>query len=205
VWGECPAPLDASSGYHTYPDKEVFEIIDPESGEVKREGEDGEIVYSNIDSRGTCVLRYRTGDMVKGGIVYSPCPYCARRVPRLSSDISRTSNIKSFQFSKIKGALVNLNDVEHILDEDADIDEWQIEITKRGNDPYDVDELTLYVSLLKDIDKEKFSEALNQRLLSHEEVSFNRINFVSRDEIKHRIEIESAVKAKKIVDRRPAA
>ena len=205
VWGECPTPLDVSSGYHTYPDKEVFEIIDPESGEVKREGEDGEIVYSNIDSRGTCVLRYRTGDIVKGGIVYSPCPYCARRVPRFSSDITRASNIKSFQFSKIKGALVNLNDVEHILDEDADIDEWQIEITKRGDDPYDVDELTLYVSLLKEIDKDKFSEALNQRLLSYMEVSFNRINFVTRDEIKHRIEIESSVKAKKIVDRRPAA
>ena len=205
AWGECPVPIGVSSGYHTYPDKEVFEIIDPESGEVKREGEDGEIVYSNIDSRGTCVLRYRTGDIVKGGIVYSPCPYCARRVPRLSSDISRTSNIKSFQFSKIKGTVVNLNDVGHILDEDADIDEWQIEITKRGDDPYDVDELNLYVSLLKDIDKDKFAEALNQRLLSHEEVSFNRINFVTRDEIKHRIEIESSVKAKKIVDRRPEA
>lgn len=205
VWGECPTDISVSSGYHTYPDKEILEIIDPETGEVKKEGEDGELVYTGIDSRGTCVLRYRTGDMVKGGMVYAPCPYCGRTVPRISSDITRSSNIKNFQFSKIKGALVNLNEVERILDNEPEIDEWQIEITKRGGDPYDVDELVLYISLLGEIDQEKFSEALNQKLLSEEEISFNQINFVSRDQIKHRIEIESSVKAKKIVDRRPQA
>lgn len=205
AWGECPAPINVSSGYHTYPDKEIFEVIDPETGEVKKEGQDGELVYSNIDSRGTCILRYRTGDIVKGGILYSPCPYCGRTVPRISSDISRASNIKSFQLSKIKGSLVNLNNLEHILDDNSLIEEWQIEITKKGDDPYDVDELNLYVSLFRDIDRERFVEELNKKLILSEEVSFNRINFVSGNEIKRRIEIESAVKAKKIIDKRGSA
>lgn len=203
AWVECPTDIEISSGYHTYPDKEVFEVIDPDTGEVKKEGEDGEIVYTNIDSRGTCVLRYRTGDLVRGGIVYSPCPYCGRTVPRISSDIVRTSNIKNIQLSKIKGSLVNLDDFGHLLDNKAEIDEWQIEIVKKDNDPYEVDELMLYVSLLKDVDREEFSKRLNDEVLSSADVSFNKITYISRKEIQQRIEIESAVKAKKIIDKRP--
>ncbi len=202
AWAECPTPTDVSSGYHTYPDKEIFEVINPETGEVKKEGEDGEIVYTCIDGRGTCVLRYRTGDLVKGGIIYSPCPYCKRTVPRISSDIERSSNIKDMNISKIKGALVNLNNLEHLLDDRDEIDEWQIEIVKRNDDPYEVDELILYVSLLKDINREDFMRRLNDEIFSSSEVSFNKINFVSRHEIQRRIEVESSVKAKKIVDRR---
>lgn len=204
AWAECSTAIDVSSGYHTYPDKEVFEIIDPDTLEVRGEGEDGEIVYTCIDGRGSCVLRYRTGDFVKGGIVYSPCPHCGRTVPRISSDISRASNIKNIQISKIKGTLVNINDLEHVLDGREDIDEWQIEIRKKDNDPYEIDELILYVSLLGNIDKEEFRRRLNDELFPVTDVSFNEINFVSRLEIQRRIEIESAVKAKKIVDKRPA-
>ncbi|MDP6686169.1 MAG: AMP-binding protein [Candidatus Omnitrophota bacterium] len=202
AWAECPTDIDITSGYHIYPDKEVFEVIDPATGEVKGEGEDGELVYTNIDSRGSCVLRYRTGDLVKGGIVYSPCPYCKRTVPRISSDITRASNIKDIQLSKIKGALVNLNTLEHLLDDEEGVDEWQIEITKKNNDPYEVDELVLYISLLRNLNKQKFQARLNQKIFPVAEVSFNRINFVTSREIRRRIGIESGVKAMKIVDRR---
>jgi len=44
---------------------------------------------------------------------------------------------------------------------------------------------------------------LNQKMLSVEEVTFNEIYFMTRKEIQQKIEIESSVKAKKIVDRRP--
>lgn len=203
AWAECPTDINTSSGYHTYPDTEVFEVIDPETGEVKGEGEDGEIVYSNIDARGSCVLRYRTGDLVKGGIVYSPCPHCKRKVPRISSDIVRASNITNVQFSKIKGTIVNLNTLTHLLENNEEIDEWHIEIVKKNNDPYEVDELILYLSLLSDIDKEEFKQILSKEVLASTEVSFNKINFVDRKEVLHKIEIESALKAKKIVDRRP--
>ncbi len=204
AWVECSTEIDVSSGYHTYPDKEVFEIIDPDTLEVKGEGEDGEIVYTCIDGRGSCVLRYRTGDFVKGGIIYSPCPHCGRTVPRISSDISRTSNIKNIQFSKIKGTLVNINDLERILDDTGGIDEWQVEIRKKDSDPYEVDELILYISLSGNTDREEFRRRLNDELFFTADVSFNEINFVSREEIRQKIEIECAVKAKKIVDKRPA-
>ncbi len=202
AWSECPTAIDVSSGYHTYPDKEVFEVIDPDTGEVRGEGEEGELVYTCIDGRGSCVLRYRTGDFVKGGIVYSPCPHCGRTVPRISSDISRTSNIKSLQLSKIKGSLININDLEYLLDSKKEINEWQIEIVKKDNDPYEVDELVLYVCLFKDLDPDQFARCLNDDVLSATDICFNKINFVSSDEIHRRIEIEAAVKPKKIVDKR---
>ncbi|OIN99179.1 MAG: hypothetical protein AUJ51_13290 [Elusimicrobia bacterium CG1_02_56_21] len=203
AWPECPTAIGVSSGYHTYPDKEIFEVIDPDTGEVKGEGEDGELVYTNIDSRGSSVLRYRTGDIVKGGISYAPCPHCGRTVPRISSNLVRSSNIRTIALSKIKGTLVNFNSLEHILDDHKEIDEWQIEIVKKDNDPYEVDELTLYVSLFKETDREKFSRQLNSDLLSLTEISFNRIVFETHQEIQKRIEVESAVKAKKIADKRP--
>ncbi|MCQ9207241.1 MAG: AMP-binding protein [Omnitrophica bacterium] len=203
AWAECPTGIDVSSGYHTYPDKEIFEVIDPGTGEVKREGEDGEIVYSAIDCRGSSVFRYRTGDLVRGGITYSPCPHCARTVPRISSDIVRASNVKNLKLSKIKGTLVNLNNLEHLLDDTEEIDQWQIEIVKRNNDPYEVDQLILHISLSKDVNKEKFTAKLNQKAVSISEISFNKVSFVSKSDIRSKIEIESAVKAKKIIDKRP--
>src|SRR3989338_3450991 len=198
AWAECSTDIDISSGYHTYPDKEIFEVVDPETGEVKGEGETGEIVYTAIDARGSCVIRYRTSDLANGGIVYSPCPHCGRTVPRISSDIVRASNIKNIRLTKIKGSLVNINDLELLLDGKEEIDEWQIEIAKKDNDPYEVDELILYLSLARDVNKEEFSHRLNDEALSSTDISFNKINYVSRQEIQKRIEVESAVKAKKV-------
>lgn len=203
AWVECPTTIEISSGYHTYPDKEILEVIDPATGEVKAEGEDGEIVYTGIDGRGSCVLRYRTGDLVKGGIVYSPCPHCGRTVPRISSDIVRASNIKNVQLSKIKGTLVNLNELENLLDNIEEIDDWQIEIIKKDNDPYEVDQLILYVSLLYDLDKDEFMARLKQEVSHQTEISFNQVKFTSSEEIQNRIEIETALKVMKIVDKRP--
>lgn len=73
AWGECPHPLDAESlGYHLYPDLGLFEVIDPRTGEMQPEETPGELVFTPLDSRGTIVLRYRTGDLIDGGLVYAP-------------------------------------------------------------------------------------------------------------------------------------
>ncbi len=203
AWGECPTPLKISSGYHTYPDKEVFEVIDPDTGEVKEEGASGELVYTSIDARGSCVLRYRTGDLVEGGITFTRCPYCKRRVPRISSKITRASNIKSLRLSKIKGALVNLNTFESILDAEKEVDEWQIQIGKKNNDPYEIDELVLYLSLSHRADHQQLKEKLKNKIHSATEVTPNEIIILPREEMLKRVEIEISHKVKRIVDTRP--
>jgi hypothetical protein len=98
---------------------------------------------------------------------------------------------------------VNLNNLEHFLDDQEEIDHWEIEIAKEDNDPYELDEMVLYLSLLKEVEQEKFAAYLNAEVLSLTEVSFNKINFISRKQMHQRVEIESAIKAKKIVDKRP--
>lgn len=203
AWAECPTSNDTASGYHLYPDKEIFEIVDPKTGEVKGEGEDGELVYTSIDSRGSSVIRYRTGDFIKGGITCEPCPHCKRTVPRISSDITRISDTKDLQISKIKGTLVNLNNVSTVLGEFTEIEEWQLELKKKNDDPFDCDEMVLYITPRNGCNQTLLTNAVKTRLAVVTEVTPNAVNFIALDDMVKRLEIETANKEKRIIDRRP--
>ncbi len=203
AWAECPAGAQGSSGYHLYPDKEIFEIIDPKTGETKKEGEDGELVYTAIDARASVVMRYRTGDFVKGGIAYDPCPHCGSTVPRISSDITRLSDIKDLHLSKIKGALVNLSHFDAIFSEIEAVDEWQVEIKKKNDDRFDVDEVVVYLCGHPGADQAQVESQLRKKLLLATELAPNAIHWILRSEIIKRLELETANKEKRIVDKRP--
>ena len=202
AWTECPVASIQSSGYHTYPDKEIFEIIDPETGRVRGEGEDGELVYTSIDSRGSSVLRYRTGDFVKGGITYRPCPHCGRTVPRISSDISRFSDVKDLHLTKIKGSLVNLSKCSSVLAEFRDIEEWQMEICKKDDDPYELDLINIYVACRESAGQNELKDALVRKFCLETEVSPNAVVFLPLKTLVTRLELETAGKEKRIIDRR---
>jgi len=203
AWSECPTENHLSSGYHLYPDKEIFEIIDPETGEVKDDQADGELVYTSLDSRASVMLRYRTGDFVKGGITHEPCPYCDRMTLRLSSDISRLSDNKDIQLSKVKGTLVNLSHFAEVLSEIEGVDEWQLEIRKHKDDPFDVDEMVVYVTAKAGANQHNLSQVIKDRLIGATEVSPNDIKFIPLDEMVKRLELETANKEKRIIDVRP--
>ena len=203
AWVECPTQAGISSGYHLYPDKEIFEIVDPKTGENKMEGQDGELVYTSLDSRGSVVIRYRTGDFVKGGITYEPCPYCKMTVPRISSDITRLSDVKDLKLSKIKGTLVNLDNLTSVLTEFDEIIEWQIEVRKKSNDPFEVDELVIYACVKDGVNKEDLAANMKKSILLATEVTPNEVIFLSLAEIIKRLELETASKEKRILDSRP--
>ena len=212
AWGECPASLHAnadgaieSSGFHLYPDKEIFEVVNPQTGENVGEGEPGELVYTNIDGRGSVVLRYRTGDYTSGGITREPCPYCKRRVPRILGTISRASNIRDLRLSKVKGTLVNFNDMEQLLDNIPEIAEWQLEIRKLNNDPLDVDEIILHVAPSNSPDMAALEAHIRDAFSRKAEIMPNRILFHSMDEMTRRIGVETLLKEKRVVDARPIA
>jgi phenylacetate-coenzyme A ligase PaaK-like adenylate-forming protein len=203
AWGECPTEIGISSGYHTYPDREIFEVIDPQTGEVKKEGEDGELVYTSIDARGSCVLRYRSGDLVKGGITYEPCPYCKRTVARIASEIYRVAHLKDVKFSKVKGTLVSLNTFGEILEGEKGIEEWQIELKKKDNDPYEVDELVVSISVTNGMEPQALKQALRSKIQSATEVTPNEIIILPRKEMLEKMEMETSNKVKRFIDRRP--
>lgn len=193
AWPQC----SENSGYHLYPDMEYIEIVD-EHGEQVGENEKGEIVYTSLDFRGSIFLRYKTGDL--GKIQYGKC-VCGKTIPRISADIERKSEIKEFSLTKIKGSLVNLNTFFDILMGNKNVDEWQVQIQKRNNDPYEIDELILFISPKKNVDFFKLEKQLQEIISSEMEISPEIIK-KDHKEILEMLGMETQLKEKRIVDRR---
>src|SRR5258706_7479992 len=204
AWPECPFPHDQpSGGYHLYPDLGIIEVIDPDSGRPLPPGEPGELVFTPLEARGSVVLRYRTGEFTDGGLTYEPCPYCARTLPRLLGNISRRSEVEQMNLDKIKGTLVDFNELEHVLDNAPQIGAWQVELRKVNDDPMELDELILHVQKINGADEERLIRELDERCLSHLEIHPNRILFHSAEEIRKLQGVGVALKEQKLVDHRP--
>ncbi len=203
AWCECLFPVEAeSAGYHLYPDLGIVEVIDPQTGEVRADGEPGEIVFTSLDARGSCVLRYRTGDIVEGGLTYEPCPHCGRTVPRLVGKISRRSDVREMQLDKVKGTIVDFNELEHVLDDMENIGSWQVELRKANDDPHEVDELILHVCPTDGADEAALSREVGRRLFERAELHPNRIEFHTNAEIRRLQGVGEMLKEQKVVDRR---
>ena len=206
AWAECPHPAEEpSGGYHLYPDLGLFEVINPKTGQVMPPGNPGELVFTPLAGRGSVVLRYRTGDYIEGGMVYEACPHCDRTLPRLVGKISRSSEVKSMQLDKIKGTLVDFNQLEHVLDDAPNVGAWQLELRKFRNDPMEVDELTLHVHKVNGADEERLCRELNNRFRERTEVQPNRIVFHNAEEMRRLQGVGTELKERKIVDCRPGA
>lgn len=206
AWAECPAPPgEPASGYHLYPDLGLIEIVDPKTGLAVEPGHPGEIVFTPLDARGSVVLRYRTGDCIDGGLTYEPCPYCKRRMPRLIGHISRSSEIKELNLAKLKGTLVDFNQLEHVLDDAPHVGSWQLELRKANDDPMDLDELILHVEKVNGAGENQVTRELNDRFHSRTEIHPNRIVFHSAEEMRRLQGVGVQIKEQKIVDHRPRA
>ncbi len=201
-WTEC-AEGGAKSGFHTYPDLEIFEVIDPKTGAILPEGETGEIVYTCLDGRGSVVLRYRTGDIARGGITRAVCPACGRSVPRVASDLSRASNLADFHLTKIKGSLVNLTVLSDLLQSDPRVEEWQLVIRKANDDPFEVDELALALALKDGAPRAATLEELGHAIHGALELRPSVMEILPRKELLERIGMETRLKENRIVDLRP--
>src|SRR6185436_8505712 len=177
AWTECPCPRGEQSGYHLYPDLGIVEVVDPKTGIAMPSGEPGEIVFTALDSRGSVVLRYRTGDLIDGGLVHEPCPHCHRLVPRLVGEISRVSEIRTMRFDKIKGTLVDFNVLEHVLDDSQHLASWQLELRKHNDDPLELDELILHYQKADTVDDAKCARELLRYFTASTEIQPNQIVF----------------------------
>lgn len=196
AWIQC----HESEGYHLYPDLEYFEVIDKDGKRVP-DGQPGELVYTALDWRGTVAIRYRTGDMVQG-IEYGPCPACGKCVPRIMPDIQRTSEIKEFHLTKVKGELVNLNQFFPLLSGLSSIEEWQLEINKEGGDPHGLDELILYVCPKAGESFQQVQEEITRRIHNEIMVTVKTVQ-KTLPELLSQLGMETELKEKRIVDNRP--
>ncbi len=205
AWMECreSSRQGRNTGYHLYPDLEYIEVIDPDSGEPVEEGEGGEVVYTSLGWRGSALLRYRTGDVVNEGLASEPCPDCGRTVPRLGPTIKRLSDYKEFHLTKLKGTLVDLNAFYPLLSGHPGVQEWQLVIRKRNEDPYDLDEIYLYVAPMEGF-REKALKSELERLIQEElEVTPSKITFQGLEKLLERLGMETRSKELRILDQRP--
>lgn len=206
AWAECPFPPgQVPPGYHLYPDLGIFEVIDSETGEVQPDGTGGEIVWTPLEQRGTVVLRYRTGDHIEHGLTYEPCACCGRRMPRLMGRISRVSDFRALRFQKIKGTILDFNELEHALDDAPGIGSWQIEIRKAHDDPLELDEIHLHVTKTSDQGNEALTVQLSNMLHSRFEMRPNRINFHTEEQMRQLQKVGAVLKEQRVVDNRPKA
>jgi phenylacetate-CoA ligase len=127
LWAQC-AEGGANTGWHTYPDLDLVELVDPETGAATK-GPGGEVTVTQLGLRGSALLRWRTGDVVDAAIANEPCPACGRTVPRLSSEV-RTSHLhvrvtlrhsdgeEHVDLRAVAGALAGRNDLA----------DWMVEV-----------------------------------------------------------------------------
>jgi len=202
-WIECSGGRE--TGFHTYPDLDLFEVVDPETLEPVPDGTTGELVYTPLDGRGSLIMRYRTGDLVNGGMTREPCPACGRTVPRFSSDLSRASNQTDMSLTKIKGTLVNLNIITDLLTDSERIDEWQVVLSKRNDDPLDVDEMGISISLPEGKSEDGIEEWIANTVQQAAEVRPSTVEIIPRSEMLDRLGMETQLKEQRIVDLRQQA
>ena len=203
AFSECPAAHDETPGYHLYPDLGLFEVIDPVSGKVLGEGETGELVYTPLHGHGTVVCRYRTGDLAVGGITWEPCPWCKRTVPRIPSELRRASDQKDVNLTKIKGTLVDLSHIGTVVSGIEEVEEWQVVLKKIHDDPHELDEFVLRLSVKQGIDRDYSEKHVRQMILDATEVAPNRIEYHTTKEMLELLGMETELKEKRFLDLRP--
>lgn len=203
AFAECPTSYDVSSGYHVYPDLGVFEVVDPASGQPVADGADGELVYTGLTGHGTCVLRYRTGDLCIGGIAHTPCPHCGRTIPRIASQLKRVSETHALNLTKIKGTLVDLSAMGSVLMQMPAIEEWQVVLRKKDDDPLELDEFEVRFAARGGTNVEAVAAEIRAAILSATEVAPNRVTPCALDQILRDLGMETEMKEKRYLDLRP--
>lgn len=117
---ECQAQ---PGGTHLIESEYIIEVIDPSTGNPVAEGEEGELVISNLGRLGSPLFRYRTGDIVK--LTYEPCS-CGRTFARAQGGvIGRTDDMII-----VRGVNVFPSALENIMRQYAEVKEFLIEIYK---------------------------------------------------------------------------
>jgi phenylacetate-CoA ligase len=131
VSGEC---TEARDGLHVQEDHFLAEIVDPESGEPKAEGEQGVLVVTTLTKQALPLLRYWTGDLTS--LTTAPCA-CGRTFSRMAAIVGRTDDMLI-----VRGVNVYPSQVGDVLGSVAELSpHFGLEVRREGT----LDELTVVV------------------------------------------------------------
>ncbi len=144
----------AHNGIHVWEDHYLVEIIDPETGEVLPNGEEGEMVVTTLTREGLPLIRYRTRDITR--VVSRGRCACGRSMLRVDRIKGRTDDML-----KVKGVNFYPRQIEEIIMKHPEVlPDYLIRLGKRaGKDFIDilVESRTLDETLKKRLEEEIYN------------------------------------------------
>ena len=136
----------AQDGMHINEDHFIAEIINPETGEVLPDGEQGELVFTAITKQAFPVIRYRTRDIC---VLHRGTCSCGRTFVKMGRPMGRTDDMLI-----IRGVNVFPSQIESVLLTNGYSPNYQIVVDRvRNTDTFDV-----YVEM----NPEQFSDAVRK-------------------------------------------
>ncbi|MDX3660084.1 phenylacetate--CoA ligase [Streptomyces sp. ID05-26A] len=180
VASEC---VETKDGLHVWEDHFYPEIIDPVTGEVLPDGEEGELVFTSLTKQAMPIIRYRTRDLTR------LLPGTARTMRRIEKITGRTDDMII-----LRGVNLFPTQIEElILKVPALSPHFQCVLSRTGN----LDDLTVLVEHREDAAAGDAGEAL-RRLVKNSIGVTVAVDVVAPGGIER-----SVGKMKRIVDRRP--
>ena len=116
----------AQDGLHVWEDHFYPEVVDPETGEVLPEGEEGELVLTSLTKEAFPMLRYRTGDMT--ALDYDTCE-CGRTMVRMDNVRGRADDLLI-----VRGVNVYPSQIEEVMVDLVEVaPHYRIDLYREGN------------------------------------------------------------------------
>lgn len=190
---------DEGTKLHLNPEFYYWEVLNPETREPVPWGEPGVLVFSHIDWRGTVLLRFWTGDYISGGVVWDECPRCGLVGPRAVTPITRAAK----DFVKIRGARVELLDLQTAVRKCREVESFQIRIGKEDEkDPFSRDWVKVYIAPRPGYSEEQVRASVGENVRRDTEVTPNEFIFLPGKELEGKLFARTGIKADWIVDER---
>jgi len=187
VANEC---IESKDGPVIWEDHFFPEIIDPDSGELRPDGEEGELVLTSLTKEALPVIRYRTRDRTR---LLPPTSRSMRRMERLTG---RTDDMMI-----VRGVNVFPSQIEElILKQGGLAPHYQIELAREGH----LDTMTVNVEVQPDADASEAARAEAARTLAHHVKSYIGVSIRANVLPCGKLE-RSTGKARRVIDRRQEA
>lgn len=184
VASEC---IESKDGPVIWEDHFYPEIIDPETGEVLPDGEEGELVFTSLSKEAMPVVRYRTRDLTR---LLPPTSRAMRRIGKITG--------RSDDMLIIRGVNVFPTQIEEQICKLPKLEpQYQLVVTRDGH----LDQLEVLVELragLARADASDVARELEQRIKTNVGVS-TTVTLLGVGGI----ERTATGKAKRVVDKRP--
>ena len=141
------------NGTHVNESEFIVEVLNPDTLEPVSEGEQGELIITNLGRIGFPVIRYRTGDLVR--LNHEPCK-CGRTFPRFEGGVlGRVDDMVV-----VRGINVFPSAIENLIRRSDEVEEFRITVSTVKQ----MGHLSIELDLKKDTNPENAKNNVYQQI-----------------------------------------